>query len=187
LGGIVTGVGFGDIAASVAQGAGAWSAPQNLTQTPNTDERFFSLAARNPGGKAHVVFQASATDQAGVAVVGDRGTSPGNLLRRIAYLERASGSTVAVAPESAPARVTLRGYPNPARGRVRFSAADGRGGSLAIYSLSGRLVARLALSAGGAAEWDGRDRFGRPAASGVYHARLESAGAEGETRFMLLH
>ncbi|HEY2955405.1 MAG TPA: hypothetical protein VGK89_09190 [Candidatus Eisenbacteria bacterium] len=188
LTGIVTGVGFGDVAASVAQGMGAWSAAQNLTQTPSTDERFFSLAARNPDGKAHIVFQASATNQAGVAVVGDRGTSPGNLLRRIAYLERAlAASTVAVDPQPAPAHATLRAYPNPARGRVRFAVTDSRGGSLAIYSLDGRLVVRVPLPAGSAAEWDGRDRLGRPVASGVYHARLEGEGIREETRFMLLH
>ena len=187
LGGIVTGVGFGDVAASVAQGSGPWSAPQNLTQTPRTDERFFSLAARNPNGRAHLVFQASATDQAGVAVVGDRGTQPGNLLRRIAYLERVvQASTVAVEPPSSPARVALLGYPNPARGHMRFAAPGTRGGAIGIYSLAGGLVARVVVSTDGAAAWDGRDRLGRPAPSGMYHARLEAAGITGEMKFMLL-
>ena len=31
----------------------------------NELKRFFSLAQRNPGGKLHLIFQASATDQAG--------------------------------------------------------------------------------------------------------------------------
>jgi hypothetical protein len=188
LPGIVTGVGFGDIAASVAVGAGAWSAQQNLTQTPGTDERFFSLATRNANGVAHVLFQASATNQAGVAVIGDRGTSPGNLLRRIAYLERPLvATTVDVAGPAAPVIGRLRAWPNPARGRVAFALSGARVGTVSIYSLSGRLVAIVGLSPGGAAEWDGRDRTQRPAPSGVYLARLDGAGREAVTRFMLLH
>ena len=174
LPGIVTGVGFGDIALARRSGGGAWSAPQNLTQTPTTDERFFSLAARNPGGRAHVVLQASATNEAGTAIIGDRGTSPGNLLRRIAYLERPiAGTIVAVAPPShAPERSPLRAAPNPARGSVWFSLAAG-GGTVEILGVDGRRIARVALPPGAPARWDGRDERGRAAPGGLYLARLE--------------
>jgi len=174
-----TGVGFGDVAASVRRGAGAWSAPQNLTATPNTDERYFSLAARNDGGLAHLVFQASATNQAGSAVAEDRGTSPGNLVRRIAYLERTlAGSLVAVGDPARGAPLpTLRVSPNPSRGHVRFAIdAARRGGNVLVFSVSGALVARVPVLAGGFAEWDGRDLQSRPIAGGVYFARLEGAG-----------
>lgn len=189
LPGIVTGVAFMDIAASVRVGGGAWSAAQNLTQTPLTDERFASLAARNPGGKAHLVFQASALDQAGNVVIGDRGTTPGDVLRRIAYLEiRLAGSTVSVGGESPRgAESALTAYPNPARGRVSFAISRGAGSTFVeVFSVNGRRVARVA-AAGGRAVWDGRDVQGRALPSGVYWARIEGGREESSARFLLLH
>ena len=186
LQGICTGIAYLDIAASVRVGGGAWSGAQNLTQTPNTDERFVSIAPRNQTGWAHVVFQASATNQAGVVQIGDRGTTPGNILRRIAYLEKPLlGSTVdaPVAPEFAPRR-TLASWPNPARGEVRFLApAPARDEVLDVFDLTGRRVARLAL---GTAEttWDGRDAEGRPR-TGIYFAR-RSSDRRAMTKFLLL-
>jgi hypothetical protein len=187
LPGIVSGVGFGDIALAVRSAGGPWSAPQNLTRTPTTDERFFSLASRHPGGRAHLLFQASATDQAGVAVIGDRGASPGNLLRRIAYLERPIlGSVVAVAPgERAHGPAALAAAPNPARTAVRFSLAAGEGGVIGIFAVDGRRIARLPLLAGSPARWNGRDEQGRAVPDGLYLARLE--GREGaSTKFLML-
>ena len=186
LPGIVTGIGFGDVALAVRRGVSPWSAPQNLTQTPSTDERFFSLAARNPGGRAHLLFQASATNEAGVVIIGDRGTAPGNVLRRIAYLERPiAGSIVAVEPPGrGPERSPLVASPNPARGAVWFSLAAG-GGVVEILGVDGRRIARVAVPAGAPARWDGRDDRGRAAPGGLYLARL--AGREGAaTKFLLM-
>ena len=60
---------------------------------------------------------------------------------------------------------------------------------LAIYSLGGQRVAQLvdAFQRPGYHQtiWDGRDRHGRPLASGVYLARLQ-AGSFTETRKLLL-
>src|SRR5262249_16048880 len=42
LTGVITGVGFGDVFMSLSLNGGAFTPPQNLTNTPNTDERFFS-------------------------------------------------------------------------------------------------------------------------------------------------
>ena len=191
LPGIVTGVGFGDIALSLTRHSMPWSAPQNLTNTPQTDERYFSLAARNPDGKAHLVFQASATPQAGTAVIGDRGSSPGNLVRRIAYLERPiSGTLVSVDDPGAVVAPRLAAWPNPSSGLVRFSAAIPVGGADAIvevYSLTGRRVARVTAGPGGAFEWDGRDLSGREVATGVYFARLASDAAGRGVRFVRIH
>ena len=192
LPGIVTGVAFLDIAASVARATDPWSSAQNLTSTPNTDERFFSVASRNAGGKVRVLFQASATDQAGCAIIGDRGTTPVNILRRIAYLERTlAGSTVDVADGtggSLGASAALRAWPNPARGRVSFRAPSAApGAEVEIYAVTGRLVARVPLHAAGHAEWDGRDRHGRAAPSGVYLARMTGAPRDMASKFLLLH
>ena len=57
-------IGFGDIACSVKRTGQPWSAPQNVTQTPMTDERFVSIAKRNAGGMAHLFYQSSATNEA---------------------------------------------------------------------------------------------------------------------------
>lgn len=198
LEGIQTGTGFGDIACSV-QRAGTWSAPQNLTQTPQTDERFVSLATLNDGGKVHVVFQASATNEAGVAAVGDRGGEncgpsgcpPLNLVRRIAYLERRlDASVVAAGDEPAVAPLALAVSPNPAFGAVRFSidvsgAAHGARAIL-VFSASGRRVARIP-AAGGNLVWNGRDESGHLVASGIYFARLEGSYSTSGTKFMMLH
>lgn len=187
LPGIVTAIGRGEIVLALRRVGGAWSAPQNLTQTPATDERFFSLAARNPGGRAHLVFQASATDQAGVAIIGDRGVAPGNLLRRMAYLEApVQGSLLAADPaDRSHPPATLAAVPNPSRGRVSFSLAGGGAGVVAIFGLDGRRVARLPLVAGAPARWDGRDEQGRATPPGVYLARLEGR-PEAATKFLLM-
>ncbi len=192
LPGIVTGVGYGDIAVSV-RGSGGWSAPQNVTNTPHTDERFFSLAARNPGGRAHIVYQSSATDPAGCVIIGDRGTSPGNILRRICYLEpQLTASNVAVEPAGFVAAPTaLKVSPNPARGAVRFAWSawqpSGRPLRLEVLSVDGRRVASLTLDARGAVSWDGRDAAGRLAPAGMYFVRPMDLPGAAPARFTLLH
>ncbi len=190
LPGIVTGVGFGDIACAVTRASSPWSVAQNLTQTPQTDERFFSLSTRNPGGAAHLMFQASATDQAGVSIIGDRGASPGNLLRRIAYLRAPLSASVLDAP--APALVAsapLSVSPNPAVGvsTIRFAAGSwARGRSISVYDLNGRRVARMLFSRDSQeVEWAGRAPDGRPAPAGVYFARIDDAPELHATRFVL--
>jgi hypothetical protein len=184
-----TGLGFGDIEVSVANGNGAWSPAQNLTQTPHTDERFVAIAPRNAGGKVGILFQASATNQAGIAESQDRGTTPALYVRRIAWLERqVSASVVAVdgrtpAPTPAP---RLAAHPNPARGAVTFAAAAGEDpGAVLVFTVDGRRLARLPLERGRVA-WDGRDAGGRPVPSGIYLARLEGERSAA-ARFMWLN
>ena len=61
---------------------------------------------------------------------------------------------------------------------------------LRIYNLSGQVVRELQLDAPGAGEhrlsWDGRDEFGREAASGVYVYRLEAREWAVHRRMLLL-
>lgn len=190
LPGVVTGIGFADIACSVTRPGQSFSPPQNLTATATTDERFFSLAARNPGGRAHVVFQASSTDQAGSAIIGDRGTTPGNLLRRIAYLARPLTGSVLDAPAAPrPAAPALRISPNPvfAPARATFElAASAAARRLVIADIAGRTVAVIDVPAGGSSvRWDGRRTDGRPALTGVYFARLAGDTAPAAARFVL--
>ncbi len=71
---------------------------------------------------------------------------------------------------------------SPARGECRLALSGPMGAEVAarIYSVSGRLVATVfegRLPEGGESiVWNGVDATGRPIASGVYFARLESAG-----------
>ena len=189
LTGICTGIGFADIACSVSRSPGVWSAAENLTNTPQCDERFFSLAARNPGGKLHLIFQASATDQAGSATIGDRGLTPGNILRRIAYLEkRPAASTLAVSPGVTGRGPALRVFPNPVFGaaRIRIDAAPGTpaGRHAEIYGVDGRRIASLPLVAG-SVQWDARSAGGDRVPSGVYFARVSDDPATSAVRFVI--
>lgn len=191
LPGIVTGIGFGDMWCAVARGGLPWSAPENLTNTPTTDERFFSLATRNPGGRLHLIYQCSATDQAGVVIIGDRGTTPGNILRRIAYLEkRPVASVVGVElPTAAPVRA-LRASPNPVHSgaivQFAFTPADAPR-SIEIVDVSGRRVATFPAAAReGQAIWNGRAAGGTPLHAGVFLARFAGDGNAAATRFVVL-
>ena len=197
LAGICTGVGFGDIAASVARPGEPWSVPQNLTNTPATDERFVSLAARNTLGKVHIAFQASSTNQAGDVILGDRGGSdrvhpPVVLLRRIAYLERTLTASLVGVPESESRLFasSMIASPNPAPSRVRFAfAGDVRaiaGEFVDVFSVSGRHVARIPAGRDGAFDWNGRDAAGQRVAAGIYFARAARGTEARPVRFTLL-
>jgi hypothetical protein len=86
----------------------------------------------------------------------------------------------------------LRAYPNPFNPSVRIAFTT-RSESLVdvrIYDPAGRLVVALAarmLPAGEhVMEWDGNDREGRPAASGVYFLRVRSASEESSLKLVLV-
>lgn len=184
LPGIVTGIGYGDVAFSRRTGTGSWSAPENLTNTPTADERFVSLAARNPSGKVHVLFQASSTDEAGTTVIGDRGLANANFLRRIAYLAAPAGVSTSVTSTAAPVG-RLRAWPNPSTGTVIFDrlGEDETRRAVNIYGVDGRLVDTLHVGTS-TTRWAGTTRDGEPVASGVYFARIE--GDSGPvTRFVI--
>jgi hypothetical protein len=95
---------------------------------------------------------------------------------------------VATAP-----RFTLHpNVPNPFNPstRIRFELATAGPARLVAYDVGGRIVRTLVdapLAAGAhAATWDGTDAGGRPAASGVYLLRLESAGRSAVRRVALV-
>lgn len=73
-------------------------------------------------------------------------------------------------------------YPNPTPGGrpVTFAVAvpqDGARVSVSVYSVTGRLLARLIdsrLAAGRVAvQWDGRDKTGQQAEPGIYFIRAQ--------------
>jgi len=180
-----TGVGYGDIVCSVKRSGQPWSAQQNLTGTPQTDERYPAIPQRNAAGRVQLLFQAAATNQGGIVQGQDRGTQPVNLVRRIAYLERPLTASTLAVDGAAPAPSGLRAWPNPARGRVRFTAGPrDAGGAVLVYAVNGARVARVPMGASGEAEWDGRDAQARPLPSGVYLARVEGRGVATKLLFL---
>lgn len=175
LPGIITGVGYGDIAVATSTSGGVFSVPRNITRTPMTDERFFSLAARSPNGTADVLFQASATDQAGVVIIGDRGAESPLLLRRIAFLRAPLSGSSSVEDALTPMPVALTVHPNPATSAVRLDltrVSDSPDRSIDILSVDGRRVQRIAVPPrADEVSWDLEDESGEQVAAGVYFAR----------------
>ncbi len=98
--------------------------------------------------------------------------------------------SVAFPPE--PVALGLRAHPNPFNPRTDLSFALARPDRvrLAVYDLSGRLVATLLdadLPAGPQlVPWDGRDAHGRAVASGAYVARLATPSRSTSTKLVLL-
>jgi len=82
--------------------------------------------------------------------------------------------------------------PNPGKGSAALSFSLPREGRvrLAVYDLRGALVRTLVDEKRPAGEnqvsWDGRDAFGRSAASGVYFYRLEALGTNRTQKGLLV-
>ena len=101
-----------------------------------------------------------------------------------------------IRPGTGPARPVLQqNAPNPFNSStvIPFQVPAGLAGDamrLSIYNLSGQVVRTLRVDAAGAGEhrlsWDGRDDYGRDAASGVYVYRLETREWAVHRRMLLL-
>jgi hypothetical protein len=104
---------------------------------------------------------------------------------------REAGTVAAEAPAPAARLALSPAHPNPFNPstQLRFTLSQAGPVTLEIFDLSGRRVASLAegsVAAGAhVAVWDGTDEAGRPAASGMYLARLTATG-ESRTRKLLL-
>jgi hypothetical protein len=99
---------------------------------------------------------------------------------------------VKAAGSAAPRSLTLnQPAPNPSGGRLSVRLGLPRDGvaDLAVFDVSGRLVARVGNSRRKAGwhdlSWDGLDQAGRPVASGTYFLRL-TAGSSVTRRFVVL-
>lgn len=103
-----------------------------------------------------------------------------------------SGRTVAVhEPNLEPPSQTYvleQNYPNPfnASTEIRYQIPFAQSIELAVYDTKGRLMRMLfdgfQVAGMHKSKWDGRDRRGRPAASGIYFYRLKAG-----TSFVLSH
>ena len=111
------------------------------------------------------------------------------LFRDIGWLPRNLG-----VPSTGPTtRVALASRPNPARGNtlVHFELASDESVELTLFDLSGRQVRSLmkgSLAAGSHdVAWDGIDNAGRPAAPGVYLARLKGVRTQATHHIVLMN
>ena len=111
------------------------------------------------------------------------------LFRDIGWLPQNLG-----VPSTGPsARVALASRPNPARGNtlVHFELASDESVELTLFDLSGRQVRSLMkgpLAAGPHdVAWDGIDNAGRPAAPGVYLARLKGVRTQATHHIVLMN
>lgn len=80
--------------------------------------------------------------------------------------------------------------PNPFRGGARtqisVNVKAGETAICAIYNLAGRLIRSQSFAAGShQLIWDGRDRNGKPCASGIYLLRLSSPGSSAIAKLVL--
>jgi hypothetical protein len=96
-------------------------------------------------------------------------------------------------PDGAAVRPRIvRVAPNPTRGGTTIEFASPNAGpvSVDVYTVGGRLIAQLtgAASGGGlgAVTWDGRGLDGRPAASGVYLARLVTGAGTDQAKIVFM-
>ncbi|MFH1679568.1 MAG: FlgD immunoglobulin-like domain containing protein [Candidatus Eisenbacteria bacterium] len=102
-----------------------------------------------------------------------------------------SGTAVAAAEEPVRPAAGVSSYPNPfnATATIRFHLNESGPFSLAVYNAAGRRVRLLESGSLPAGEhevvWDGRSDRGTDVASGVYTARLESAGRAWIRRMVL--
>lgn len=95
-------------------------------------------------------------------------------------------------PEGVPADYEIHpNYPNPFNPstRIRYGVPQAAFVKVGVYNVLGQLVAELVSGEKAAGyhdvDWDGRDRSGATAPSGVYFYRIE-AGRWAETRSMVL-
>jgi hypothetical protein len=179
LPGLILGVGFGDLYLAHNSG-GSWWPPMNITNSPDRDERYPSIAASNEPGVAHIVYQTTATATAGNSVLGDRDEKPLDF-HYIMYYEYMTGLADVSDKPRGPATPVLSCYPSPSRSMVEFTISNSSASraSISIFDVAGRRVAEIERrrNAGETSlAWDGRYMDGTPAASGVYFATLKVDG-----------
>lgn len=110
-----------------------------------------------------------------------RATAPLTFGRAIKYTTVAPTAITEGKPRTLP-QASLRAFPNPATGAVRFNASIQSDAQITIYDASGRLI--RTLDGKGSWLWNGKDQTGNQVAPGVYFCRLSLATTE--TKLVLL-
>jgi hypothetical protein len=193
LPGFLMGVGYGDIYFTIREGGG-WREPFNVTDSPDRDDRYPSLAAWNPDGNAHIMYQTSVIAAAGGSIIGDRDEEPLDL-HHIMYYEfptfPVSVSDMRL-PDTPESPIKLRVAGNPSMDDVKFMVTLGSAGKvrMSIFDLTGRKVAELTERAyeqgTHSITWNGEAADGSRVSSGVYFAKASVDGVPGASQRVTL-
>jgi hypothetical protein len=176
-----------DVGASDPDGDAIESLTADLSGLPPGNDAVFTLTSPSTAGT--FTWTPTANDSGNFAVTF---TATNYLPASRTTLIRVIGTITGSEGQTAPSVYRLaQNRPNPFNPGTEIEFALARDGPvrIAIYDASGKLVRELlsvTLPAGPhTVRWDGTDRTGRPAASGVYWCRLE-AGATRLSRHMVL-
>jgi hypothetical protein len=165
------GFNYGDIwYVQSANGGLTWTAPVNLTSTPNLDERYPSISKYNEPGFANIVWQED--------------TQPGSYIRGEGAVSRTRQVflKLALPPVSAEGEKEVVGsfslsqnYPNPFNPSTAISYTIPVGSEirLAVYDMLGREIGVLAEGYRNAGTYEA-DFSGAGLSSGVYYYALRA-------------
>lgn len=177
------GFNYGDLFYSVSNNNGvSWSAPVNLTNTPNLDERYPSLSRWNPAGFVYMTWQEDT--QPGSAAFTDN--APLSRARQVFYKFPVPTLGVDEGNGRAASFKLGQNYPNPFNPATKVDYTVGQSGpvTIKVYNALGQEVATLLnehVTAGSyQVTFDGSHL-----SSGVYIYKM-TAGAYQESRKMVL-
>jgi hypothetical protein len=161
-----------------------------IAATMGTSVSRMTLDPATQAGTLDVLGLQEPGDQIILVVAGCSGTGG------TSYIYRASESAMSV-PEfgdlaAAPLRLEMS--PNPSQGtvaiRLNWNEASRVPARVDLFDAAGRLIRSLtaepALAGAACLAWDGTDRDGRHAASGIYYARARAGARTAETRLVRL-
>jgi hypothetical protein len=162
-----------------------WEFIEWLQKYPRSAREYYDLSNYTLALSELAIMNSLIRSHAGWCIPDSSADPVGNLVAKLLAhsktlmhsIELESGVTFTGIEEAGAISVSIAG---PARGQCRLSLSGPVGARVTarIYSVSGRLVATVYdghLPAGGeTVVWNGVDATGRPIASGVYFARVES-------------
>ncbi len=178
------GFNFSDIFVVVSTNGGTnWTAPRNLTNTSNLDERYPSISKWNQRGFANITWQEDR--QPGAHAFND--AAPISRSTLIHYRWPLVITDVRVGTELPSAYQLEQNYPNPFNPstRIAYNIPVGSDVSLKVYNALGQEVATLVNDHRSAGNYEA-DFSGSTLASGVYYYTLKAGGFAATKKMVLM-
>jgi hypothetical protein len=180
------GLNYGDIFYSRSENNGvSWSAPQNITNTSNLDERWPSVSRWNPPGFVNITWQEDPEPGSYVIATPDAGARPART-RQVFYRLPIPTLSVGEGGTLANSFKLSQNYPNPFNPATKIDYTVGQAGpvSIKVFNMLGQEVATV-LNENVAAGSYQATFDGTHLASGVYVYKM-TAGAYQESKKMVL-